>query len=271
MQYEWYIDVYFIVNFAMDLFLLLLLGKLLKRSPSLFRLAAAGVFGALGSCGAVYLWRFPAVITWVVGILLPGCIMVWIAFQPKTWRSLVKMVLLLFFEAFCIGGIMEALYQRTKASLYGLSKGMPVLIWLFAAMGAWFGFRFLWTIVSEMKKESQMLYRLTLQSGQVQTSATGYLDTGNSLYDPADNRPVHIVSENLWKKLWSPGMGCKKIPFRTIGNPLGILEAVEIDQMEIQQEGNGKRILSKPLIARAPFKMTKDGSYDVLLHKETLY
>ena len=271
MQYEWYIDVYFIVNFAMDLFLLILLGKLLKRSASAFRLMAAGAFGALGSCAAVCFWRFPAVITWVMGLLLPGCIMVWIAFRPKTWRSLVKMVLLLFFEAFCIGGIMEALYQRTKASLYGLSKGMPVLIWFFLAMGAWFGFRFIWTIIWEMKKESQTLYLLTLKAGQVQTFTTGYLDTGNSLYDPSDNRPVHIVSENLWKKLWSPDTDCKRIPFRTIGNPLGILDVMEIEQIEIQKEGGAKKRLSKPLIARAPFKMTKDGSYEVLLHKETLY
>ena len=197
--------------------------------------------------------------------------MVWIAFRPKTWRSLVKMVLLLFFEAFCIGGIMEALYQRTKASLYGLSKGMPVLIWFFLAMGAWFGFRFLWTIIWEMKKESQTLYLLTLKAGQVQTFTTGYLDTGNSLYDPSDNRPVHIVSENLWKKLWSPDTDCKRIPFRTIGSPLGILDVMEIEQIEIQKEGGAKKRLSKPLIARAPFKMTKDGSYEVLLHKETLY
>lgn len=271
MQYEWYIDVFFLVNFAMDVFLLLLLGMLLKIPTTLPRLLGAGTVGALGSCLAVYFWRFPAAITLIIGMILPGCMMVWLAFKPKSWRSLIKMVIMLFFEAFCIGGIMETLYQHTRVGLQGLYRGMPILIWLLLAAGSWFGFRFLWLTVSEIRRERQMLYSVTLHSGQVQVVGIGYLDTGNCLYDPEENRPVHIVSENLWKKLWRPGMACRNVWFRTIGTPLGMTEVMEIGQIEIQ-EGNGrKKVLQNPLVARAPFKMTKDGSYDILLHKQTFY
>lgn len=266
---EWYIDVFFLVNGSMDVLLLLLLGKVLKLPIRWPRLAAAGFLGALAACLAVWLWYLPGILLWIMGILAPGGLMVWIAFRPGTIREFVKEVLVFFLEAFCIGGIMEALYEHMAKS--GLAKkGMPIIIWLFFAGGAWFAFRFLWLTAMEAKKERQQLYRVRFQAGEHDLWATGYLDTGNCLYERFQRRPVHIVSEHLWKTLKRPGAALISVPFRTIGNPLGIMEAVEIDRMEVEGEMGKTWVLEKPLIARAPFQITRDGNYDVLLHRETL-
>lgn len=266
---EWYIDIFFLVNVSMDVLLLLLLGKLLKLPIRWIRLAAAGIIGALAACLAVWLWYLPGILLWFLGILVPGGLMVWIAFRPGTVRDFIKMVLVFFLEAFCIGGIMEALYEHMAKSRLA-EKGLPVLIWGLFAGGAWFAFQFLWMTAMETKRERQQLYRVYFQAGEQRLWATGYLDTGNCLYERAKRRPVHIVSENLWKTLKRPGAALISVPFRTIGNPLGIMEAVEIDRMEVEGEAGKTWVLEKPLIARAPFQITRDGNYDVLLHRETV-
>ncbi len=265
---EWYIDVYFLVNFSMDVLMLLLLGKILKLPVRWFRLAGAGVAGALAACLAVWFWYLPKALVWFAGILAPAGIMVWIAFRPGNVREFIKIILVFFLEAFCIGGIMEALYEHMKGSRLA-EKGLPVVIWGLFAAGAWFAFRFFWLTAMETKKERQELYRLELRMGKEKVSVLGYLDTGNCLYEPKERRPVHIVSENLWKKLKRSGTETSSVPFRTIGNPLGVMEMMEIDRMEVRKDNGESRILTRPLVARAPFKITRDGSYDVLLHKET--
>lgn len=265
---EWYIDIFFLVNFSMDVLLLLLLGKVLKVPVRWVRLIGAGIAGAVAACLAVWFWFLPGILVWLLGIILPGGLMIWIAFRPGTVREFVKMVLVFFLEAFCVGGIMEALYEHMRGSVL-IEKGLPVVGWGFLAAGGWFGFRFFWLTAMEIKRERQELYQLSIQVGEEKIWAVGYLDTGNCLYEPEGGRPVHIVSESLWNKLKEPGADVVFVPFRTIGNPLGMMEAVEIDRMEVWEENGKSRILSKPVVARAPFKITRDGSYDVLLHKET--
>lgn len=265
---EWYIDIFFLVNFSMDVLLLLLLGKVLKVPVRWGRLIIAGITGAAVACLAVWFWYLPGLVVWILGILLPGGLMVWIAFRPWTVREFVKMILVFFLEAFCVGGIMEALHGKIGGGALA-HKGMPVLVWGLLAGGGWFGFRFFWLTAMEIKKERRELYGVSIHMGGEKISAVGYLDTGNCLYEPKEGRPVHIVSESLWKRLRCPEAEIVSVPFRTVGNPLGVMEAMEVDRMDVGEENGRQRVFEKPLVAKAPFKITRDGSYDVLLHKET--
>lgn len=276
MQYVWYIDIYFLVNFGMDFLLLRLLGKLLMIPVPFGRLILGAGIGALGSCVAVMLWSFPASLsTGAIGLLTVAA-MLWISFQPKTLRSFVKTLLLFFMEVFCIGGLMEAIYQHTDAGYYlawilqgRFLEGMPFFTAVFLVLGAWFGFRFLWLNLTELRKERRHLYQIWLTAGKVCVGTVGYLDTGNCLQEPGTGLPVHIVSEILWNSLKTPESGTVQIPFHTIGNPWGVMEGMRIDILEIREETGEKKILSGVWIARAPFRLTKDGSYEILLHRET--
>lgn len=282
MQVEWYIDVFFVVNLCMDAVLLVLLGKIMKNPISAIPILLGSTAGAAGSCLAVIIGylpvRIPGFLLWTAEVILPGSAMVWLAFRPRDLRTFVKMVLMLFFESFCIGGIMEALYQYTDAwgwgNLSGAGEGLPFFTLFFLAAGGWFGFRFLWLTVTEIRKERQMLYPVNLFAEGCKVTSIGYLDTGNSLYEPETGSPVFIVSEELWNRLWSPGTECVRIPFHTIGTPLGMMEGMQIQGIEIIGETgrkkDGKRWIENPFIARAPFKLNPNGNYHVLLHKETL-
>lgn len=298
LEVEWYIDVFFFVNFCMDAALLALLGKIMRTPASAVRILLGSGAGAAVSCLAVIIAylpvRIPGFVLWTAETILPAIAMVWLAFRPGDLRTLVKMALMLFFEAFCMGGIMEALCQGTDTghlmwsggqaaggNLSGTGEGLPFLTLFFLAAGGFFGLRFLWLTVTEIRRERRMLYPVTLFAEGRRVTSTAYLDTGNSLYEPDTGSPVFIVSEELWNRLRTPGTECVKIPFHTIGNPLGMMEGMRIQAIEVQGIGNqeeagigrfhsGKLWIENPVVARAPFALIQNGSYHVLLHKETL-
>ncbi len=275
MQYEWYIDVFFLLNLGMDTMLLLVLGRLMKLAVPRWRLAAGGAVGAAGSCLAVFLWQFPGPAAWLAGGLMPAVAMLRITFHPKSVRGYIKLLLLLFLETFCVGGIMEALYEHTRAGYYfawilqgNLWEGMPLFIWCLLAAGGCLGFQGLWLLCMEIRQERQMYCQVSLRLGDRKLKAAGYLDTGNCLYEPEHGNPVHIVSEKIWESLYRPGVAKIRIPYHTVGNPMGSMAGMQLDVMEIKSGGKKPLVLIKPWIAKAPYPINHDGSYEILLHKE---
>ncbi len=299
MRYELYIDVYFLINFAMDLALLAVVGDALRRPAPWRRLAAGAALGALAAClTAVWdpaEWGMKAAETggpglwlkniWFVfraclEVLVPACVMVRIAFRPGGWRELVKAALMLLFLSACVCGFLEALCGLLGAGMAGGTEAaLPALIRVFLAAGVFFLLRFFWSCASEIRKERRGLCRVTLRIGTRAVEAAALYDTGNRLREPGRGEPVHIVTERLWRRLMKGGTGTGpdgertlcRIPFRTVGNPLGFMEAVRLDALEIRREKAPVLILPDPWIGRAPFPVSQDGSYEMLLHEESFY
>lgn len=276
MQYVWYIDIYFLVNFTMDLFLLKLLSVLLSVPASRSRLVIGACAGAGGSCVTVLLRQIPSGLSVGAVGIFTAAVMIGISFRPKTLRSFVKTLLLFFMEGFCVGGMLEAVYQHRGAGCYperlpkdGFRDWMPLLAAVFSLTGTWFAIRFLWLNMVELRRERQHMYQVRVENRGHSKETIGYLDTGNCLRTPEGGEPVHIVSEELWYSLNVPEGDTIQIPFRTIGNPLGMMEGMKIEKLEIRKETGEKKILSDVWIARAPFRLTKEGDYEILLHKET--
>lgn len=274
MKYELYIDVLFLVNFGMDFGLLLAVKKILKSAGQAGRLFLASLFGAAAACAAAAFSLktdfFPAVSAAWEFFLVPF-FMARIAFGPRSFRETFKEMLVLEATAICLGGLIEALYEHTPAG-YGLAmllrgdlaEGMPVLVWIFAAAGSWFLFRYVWLTMTETRRETAHLRHVTLQAGTVRVRTLGFLDTGNRLTEPKTGRPVHIVSEKLWKKLLGPESRIFRIPYCTVGNPAGLMDVMKVDVLSVE----GQTEEPEALIGRAPFPFSKNGRYEVLLHEK---
>ena len=292
MEYVLYIDVFVLVNFCMDLGLLLIVRRILKVPGSAVRLASAALCGTVMACAALFL---PGMVLW---LLASPAVMVMAAFRPPGIRELAKEGLILLFTAAGVGGIMEILYQHTPAGYYlaaflsgNPAAGMPLLAWAAAAAGAFFLFRFLWLTAAETRMERAHLQMVQLELGPVKVQAAGFVDTGNRLREPESGRPVHIVSDRIWRKLQVPECRIRRIPYHTIGNPGGFLEAAEIDSLRIAEEasqahgfpgrsrrrpdGGGKKGrpgdssgTCRAWIGRAPFPVSESGRYEILLHED---
>lgn len=97
----------------------------------------------------------------------------------------------------------------------------------------------------------------------------GFVDSGNSLREPYARRPVSIVDlrsvGNLVKRV--PAEKHYLIPFHSIGKRHGLLQAVELPWMEVD-DGEEKRVFSKAVAALSEEVLTEKEDYQVILHPE---
>lgn len=279
MDIDLYIDVIFFVNFFMDFLLLLFLKKLLKKAASKKRVALGAAAGGLFGCLEALLIGLPA---WVVMTAAVGAaaVMTAIVYRPGDWRELVKETVSLYFLAVLAGGLMELLYGYTMGGFFlvKLMQGYgqyapPLLSWLFTAAGACFLAWGLLRFAGEMARERRNRYLVVLRDGDVKVETTGYLDTGNCLTEPVTGQGVQIVTEKVWNLFKGAHEERTMIPYHTVGNPYGFMEGFKIEQMEIRGISTGKRedkvTVRGPWIARAPFGLSRDKGFEVLLHGET--
>lgn len=275
-----YIDVIFFVNFFMDTLLLSLLKTFLKRPASRRRLVLGGGLGGLVGCLQVLLLGLPGWAAMTASLAGAG-LMTGVTFRPEGVRELVKETISLYLLAAGAGGLMELLWGYTRAGFYVLlvmrgerEFALPLLTWLFLAAGACLLAMGAGQFVREMKRERGFRYLVTLTQRGVTVETTGYLDTGNCLREPESGEEVQIVAERIWNLLAGGDKEKVLIPYHTVGNPYGMMAGIRIERMEIcgvRTRGREGRItIHHPWIAKAPYGLTGDKSYEVLLHGQTV-
>lgn len=273
-MYYLYIDVVFLVNLVMDIVVLSMVKVILKVKTSALRIVLGGVIGALWTCILAIYPMLPVLLQGMVTYVVVGGLMVKVGLRTKGVRGLVKGVLGLYLASVALGGLMMALYQHTRIGYYieqlirgGYAQGIPLIIWALLTAAAVFGLKYLWINVMEIQRQKSHLYEVTLNYGGRVVKATGFLDTGNLLFDPVSHKPVHIVSETLWHVLYQEGEPVRMIPFHTIGSEGGVMPGMLLDSMAVGGD-QPEKVIEKPLIAVSPKPLCKDGSYEILLHEE---
>lgn len=273
-MYYLYIDVVFLVNLVMDIVVLSMVKVILKVKTSALRIVLGGVIGALWTCILAIYPMLPVLLQGMVTYVVVGGLMVKVGLRTKGVRGLVKGVLGLYLASVALGGLMMALYQHTRIGYYieqlirgGYAQGIPLIIWALLTAAAVFGLKYLWINVMEIQRQKSHLYEVTLNYGGRVVKATGFLDTGNLLFDPVSHKPVHIVSEKLWHVLYQEGGPVRMIPFHTIGSEGGVMPGMLLDSMAVGGD-QPEKVIEKPLIAVSPKPLCKDGSYEILLHEE---
>lgn len=233
-----YIDLFFLINLAVDYWLLMITAKLLFREPGVLRLAAGAAIGA-GSAIAVACWagywlQLTAIFVLPLGMLL-------LVFWPLHWRVAVISWLLFFLISFLTGGAAMALQ-----GLFMPAGGMHQGRLLFVLMGAC---AILYLLPSRVRSfleergwQHQLKLKLFIRWRDKQKVISALLDTGNRLRDPVKQRPVIIVDlrsivellppevnrrledpeAESWEALrdlqeWSSARLFILIPFRSIG------------------------------------------------------
>jgi stage II sporulation protein GA (sporulation sigma-E factor processing peptidase) len=75
-----------------------------------------------------------------------------------------------------------------------------------------------------------------------------------------------VAAAGVMKQLYPSVKGVVYVPYQSVGTSRGILPAVFIDRMEIEQEG-GRYSLEKPLIAITKQELSPSGEYQILIQK----
>lgn len=266
-----YLDVFFLVNFLMDLFLLDLTKHFLRLPCRKWRLALAAAGGAVFACFFTVL-RFP----YVYGILpaLEGVgaagAMVWAAFGRTGKKEFFQRVTVFFLAGCLLGGILAALPVRGNGSFYIKNSAgylqwrlLPLVLWGFCA---YLGIELLGAALAIYKKRGMPLCQVTLEYHGRKKTVTALRDTGNQLFEPYCHQPVHVITERIGRDLCEKVDGVIYIPFQSIGTGYGLLPGIRIDAMTVMQEGGEARRYERPWVAVSTQPLSQGDQYEMLLH-----
>lgn len=269
-----YIDVLFITNFAMDLLVLSIVRRVMKYRFILWRM----ILGATGGAAwAVFAAAFPLLPLWlemIITYLAVSTLMVMMAFDIKKPKETGKAVGALYLAAVITAGIMDALYQHTKAGYYieqiltgNVREAMPFYRLIFLAAGTYFGIRCFLRQISAILKGKNNFYEVTMHYRGKKKIITALLDTGNRLYEPVSRRIVHVVTYEAVRELCESVSEVIYIPYGSVGKNDGVLPGIFLDEMEVRQ-GDEVRIIKRPLVAVCKKVLSANGEYQMLLHEE---
>lgn len=234
MRYELYADSLLLLNFVMNLYLLILVDRSTLRTATGRRLLLGAAFGAV--CYFLpFLWDAPLFVKLSAGFGAGTAGMLFLAFPVKGFRMFLKLLKYLTLYSVGMGGGMMLLLRVMR--ILGIStEGILVL------MGAG-GVLFLFLRhFSRENRQEDCICRATLVCGGSKMTVNALIDSGNSLVEPISGKPVSVVDEKVFRGLWhNESPGYRAIPYHSIGRKQGILQGYLLPELELEIGGMTKR------------------------------
>lgn len=156
-----------------------------------------------------------------------------------------------------INGIIEALWNR-----FG-SEGNYFLMILAACMIVLAGVN-VWQYHHQIKKG---ILSVEIVNGNKKCMVRALYDTGNHLCDPYTGKGVHIISDQVLKKLGCEQFQAVWIPYQALGNESGMLEAYYVEKMTVEVE-KGEICLEKCPLGVTKEDLFKGKEYELILNEE---
>ncbi len=201
MYLEIYVDVIFVINFIMDILLLLIVRKILKYKNSVFRLLSGAAIGALGACILAVLQGLNGLIQFLAAYVVICFAMIIVSFQFRNLAATFKAVFILYITTFFLGGVLNSLYYHSMLGYYfteliqgRLFQNLNMGYFVLAVLVGTIAVKILIFTVNNIRSGELQTFETELTYGDKSIKIIGLLDTGNDLYDPIYGKPV-IVAE----------------------------------------------------------------------------
>lgn len=230
MYYEVYIDSLFLVNFVMNLYLLLLVNQGTFRTATRLRLILGATVGAIGYLSP-FLWNGPGILKYGLGLGGGTLGMLYVTFRIRSLRALGLLLVRLCLWSFLLGGILLFLIGRftfLRESMTGIAgvTGMGTVVYL------------LLTFLMEKHKTKKTVCYVTLVNDESRIKVEALLDSGNSLVEPISGKAVSIIEMSVFQSLWRTAPDYyRAVPFHSIGKSRGILRGYLLTEMQIEMDG----------------------------------
>ncbi|MBO5165577.1 MAG: sigma-E processing peptidase SpoIIGA [Lachnospiraceae bacterium] len=266
MYYEIYADSLFLLNFTLNLYLLLLVNKSLHRTATRFRLFLGAVWGGAGYCLVFFLPMSMLVKIIFAAICVNVGSLVFV-FRPSSLKGVVKLAESMFLYAFLLGGAFLMLMNHVKVFRNNMMSFITVI-----ACGGIFVLIF-YGRIGKAEKQKLKPCMVELCKGEEKIQIHGLIDTGNSLIEPISGKPVSVVDKEIFEKLVKEqekvDLGFRVIPYRSVGCERGIMKGYEIPEIIIEQDGM-KKTCHNIYVGVSEGKVSSKGSYQILVHPKLL-
>lgn len=245
-----YLDLVILINFIFDLFLLVVVNKLLKRNAKMCRLVLGSLLGGLSIL--VLFIPFSTYTLFLFKIVI-SIMMLLVSFGYKDIRYFFKNFIHLYLVSMLLGGFMYFLNIELSYKNDGLiffHKGLSINIIGMFILGP--------LILILYFKENRNLklnynnyYTCELfLTKQHKITINAFLDTGNKLKDPYSGKSIILLNKELFDE-------SKKntiyVPYNTLNNH-GLLKCYKVDKLVIEN-----RIVRNFLVGISEEKIKLDG------------
>ena len=201
-----YIDVYFLINFTVDL-LALYFAALFSKVPTTRRkICLAALLGALFATGAMFLPNIP--IVKLALSILSLILMCLVATKRVTLKRRLKHAFSFFIFSALVGGaayflfgVLDGLLSDTLTDLGGGTVNRKLLIFSVIVLLSIGVFKMFVSVFSSSSAERHVLTEINFLGKSIRLDA--FVDSGNLAVDPMDMRPVLIIKEGCARELFS--------------------------------------------------------------------
>ena len=254
-KYEFYIDLFFLTDFFLNLLSLFLTAVLMRRTIQLARLCASAAVGSLWNCFLVLVPVFSPGVELALTIFGVGSFMGMIAFGS---RKLLQINAVLLISSALLGGCLSFSREHFHLSDWeclvfaGLVSGAAGIL-LQRNLKA--------RAIGRERFEVRLYYR-----GKTR-EFIALADSGNRLRVPETGKPVSLISYQDCAGFCESISGGFFIPYRAVGTERGVLFAITFEKMEIKKNGTCITI-ENPAVAITREPLSSDGDFTMLLPEE---
>lgn len=271
-----YIDLVFLLNLTANYLLLLGGGRVAGAVLCRWRIGLGGAAGAIYAV-ATFLPGMSWLAAWPCK-LASGVVMTLIAYGRQ--RGLLKVTLLFFGASAGLAGLVLAVELLGNTPLtvengvFYSKTDMRLLLLLFVV--CYFALSLFFRRTGRHSARELVELRITLERGDIQLTALN--DTGHSLTDPVNNRPVIVADWRYCKTALPDGIepgrpvealkqcreagisGARLIPYRAVGVDCGMLLALRALSVSVNGQPQGSL-----LVAMSPTPVDDGGGYQALI------
>ncbi len=293
-----YLDVVLIENLCMNYIILFATAYILKLKRNHIRIIISALIGGIYSIIA-YMQILKIYSNFFMKIIL-SVAMVYIAYNPKSIKQLIKQLVMFYLISFVFGGCSFALLYFIKPQDILMKNGVyigtyPIKI---ALLGGIVGFTIsviAFKIVKRKLSQKDIYCKIIIYINEKNIEVNAMLDTGNMLKDPITRMPVIVVEkdilygiipdkilDNLEKIIGGDVENelyedenveyiskFRVIPFTSLGKQNGLLLGIKADKILIENDSNKEKI-KNVIIGIYDKKLSKKNRYNALIGLEIL-
>lgn len=261
---EVYVDIIFFQNFVVDIFLLIVASKVLRRKISSYRIIFSGILGGLYTFVMIFpVLNFFSSIPFQIFFVY---IMIEISFRESNVSFKIKGVIVYLIGAFILSGLCVALsmnkyyvnvsggFKMTDYSVKYLILSIMIVYIIYSRTSSY---------LRERAIITNFIYDIEFFKDNGKYAIRGFLDTGNELREPITNLPCIIVEENFIEIKSDKNL--YYIPYKAIGHT-GKLKGFIGEKVRIRERGGVWKEV-EAIICPCNELLSRDGEFNALLSR----
>lgn len=189
-------------------------------------------------------------------------LVIYLLFRPASRVNFYRIFLCFYLAVFILGGallLLESIAGGRKISMISWGILVVFLVILVELM------------YIKFNEKNDFCQVILTFSEERKCRITALLDSGNGLLEPISKMPVSIIEERVagqYKKYLKKEK-FRMVPFHSLGEERGMLEAYFIEKMEIRGK-EGVRVIKNPIIAISKGTISANEKYQMILQPEIL-